>query len=139
MRISSSQELNSTLRLTEYGVPFAYVGEVITFTCRTERSNLIGWSSKEYIGVNRLDFASVEPDGTTRPPTESGAVARLISSSRVDGTVVLVSQLQITVQSVYQVASVTCHNIGINTIDTISFHMAGKVDLHYHRVGRPCK
>ena len=130
MRISSSQELNSTLCLTEYGVPYASVGEVITFICRTERSNSIGWSSKEYIGVNRVDFASVEPDGTTRPPTESGAVAQLISSYRVNGTVILVSQLQITVQSVYQVASVTCHNIGINTIDTFSFHTTGKVDLH---------
>ena len=136
MRISSCQEINSTLHLTEYGVPYAFVGETVTFTCQTERSNLIGWSSKEYIGVNRLDFASVEPDGTMRPPTDSGAVAQLIRSYRVDGTVVLVSQLQITVQSVYQVASVTCHNIGINAVDTISFHIAGKVDLHYHRVGR---
>ena len=127
MRISSSQELYSTLRLDKNGVPYAFVGESITFTCRVERSNSIGWSSKEFIGMNRVDFASVEPDGTTRPPTESGAVAQLISSSRVNGIVTLVSQLQITVQSLYQVASVTCHNIGIDTINTFSFRMAGKI------------
>ncbi|MCG8621302.1 MAG: hypothetical protein MJE68_04760, partial [Proteobacteria bacterium] len=73
-----------------------------------------------------LDFASVESDGTTRPPTDSGAIAKLISSYRVNGIVILVSQLQITVQSIYQVASVTCHNIGIDTVDTSSFHVAGK-------------
>ena len=131
MRISSPQELNSTLRFTEYGVRYAFVGEVITFTCRTEGSNSIGWSSKEYIGVNRVDFASGEPDGTMRPPTENGAVAQLISSYRVNGTVILVSQLRITVQSVHQIASMTCHNIGVDTVDTSSFRMAGK-QMHVH-------
>ena len=126
MERSFTQELNSTLRFTEYGVPFAFVGETIIFTCRTEMSNSIGWSSSEYVGVNRLNFASVEPDGTTRPPTDSGAVAQLVSSSRVNGTAILVSQLQITVQSMYQIAFISCHNIGVDKVNTTSFRMAGK-------------
>ena len=132
-----SQELNSTLHETFYGVPFAYDSENVIFTCVTRDSNSIAWSSDDYIGSGglRLEFASVEREGTTRN-ANSIASAQLVSVSRTDGIVLLVSQLQISVQSTFQISSVTCHNIGKDTINITSFRMAGKLTLMSCRMAR---
>ena len=122
----SCQQLNNTLHSTEYGVHFAYESETVTFTCVTRGSNSIAWSSDEYIGADRMEFASAEREGTTRSAADSGAIGRLVSVSNENGNVILVSQLQLNVQSTYQIASITCHNIGIDAMNTTTFLMAGK-------------
>ena len=135
MRISSSQELTSTLHF-HCGVHLAFVGETTTFTCETVGSNSIGWSSAEYIGKNgvRLEFASSERNGTIRSSVDSMAIAQLISFSSINGIDKLVSQLQLTAQSKYQVSSVSCHNIGIGTKKTTYFRVAGEYIKHVTHV-----
>ena len=120
-----AQELNSTLHSTEYGVNFAYINETVTFTCWTKGSSLMGWSSKEYIGEGgvRFEFVSVDWVGTTRSAGQT--VARLSNVSNVSGLITMVSELQISVQSVYQIATIKCHNFGNNTAKTISFQITG--------------
>ena len=122
-----AQELTSTLHTTFYGVNFAYVGEIVTFTCVTRGSTLIAWSSDEYIGSGglRLEFISVDQIGTTRSTANGGTVAQLVASTREGGIDTLVSQLNISVQSIYQISSITCHNIGMGTTNTTAFEIAG--------------
>ena len=129
----NAQELNSTLHSTFYGVNFAYDGEMVTFTCVARNSTLIAWSSNEYIGSDglRLEFASIERVGTNRFAPNFGTTAQLVDSFREDGRVILVSQLNITVPSVYQISSITCHNIGMGTTAMTSFQLAGMDQFLY--------
>ena len=123
----TAQELTSTLHSTFYGVNFAYAGENVTFTCMARESSLIAWSSNEYIGSDglRLEFASVEPVGSMQSVPGGGTAAQLINSTYEDGIVTVVSQLNVLVQSTYQISSITCHNIGMGTTNTTSFEIAG--------------
>ena len=115
-----SQELNSTLFSTPFGVPVAFVNETIVFTCVIRGSDTIGWSSDQYIGLNRqLIFISTNPIGTQR--TRDTAVAELISTSNR----ILVTTLRIKIQPTLPFASVQCNNIGDDTETFIAFHMAG--------------
>ena len=109
----------------------AYAGETVTFTCMTIGSNTIAWSSDEYIGSdgNRLEFIPVDMEGATQRVGQT--VATLVNISSVEGVVILVSQLQISVQSTYQISSITCHSLGNDAVNTISFLTAGtKIFLH---------
>ena len=121
----SSQELNSTLHSTFYGVHFAYVGETVTFTCVTRGSNGIAWSSDEYIGSGgvRLEFIPIDMEGATQPVGQT--VATLVRVSYEDGEIILVTQLQISVESTFQTTSITCHSLGNDAVNTISFLTAG--------------
>ena len=110
---------------------FAYVGETVTFTCMTRGSNIIAWSSDEYTGLdgNRLEFIPVDVEGATQRVGQT--VATLINVSRVEGEVILVSQLQISVLFMFQVSSITCHGLDNDAVNTISFLTAGtKIFLH---------
>ena len=77
----SAQELNSTLHTTITGVPVAYEGEIVTFTCVTRNSGTIAWTSNDYIGTggNRLELIAADPPGATRLATTGLANATLIS------------------------------------------------------------
>ena len=119
----SAQELTSTLHSTFYGLNFAYDGERVTFTCVIEGSNSMAWTSDEYIGSDRLEFISIEPEGTTY--RANLAVATLVNASNVNGQIILKSRLEIYVSSNFQISSVTCHNIGNEAVNTISFGTTG--------------
>ena len=123
--MAQTTALTSTLHSTKYGVKFAYASENVTFTCVTRGSSLMAWSSDEYIGSDglRLEFVSIERKGINR--TAGLAVATLVESSDNNGEITLVSQLRITIYSMYQISSITCHNIGIGTVNTTTFRMAG--------------
>ena len=125
---ASSQQLNSTLHSTSHGVHFAYVGEYVVFTCISKGSNSIAWSSDEYIGSGglRLEFISIDMETTQRI---GQTVATLTEVFRVEEKVILVSQLQITVQSTHQISSITCHNLGNDTTNTVSFDTAGTINV----------
>ena len=116
--------LTSTLHSTEYGLKFAYDGETVRFNC-IAMGNSMAWSSDEYIGSdgNRLEFVSIEPKGTEYRAGQT--VATLISISNMNGSIMLKSQLQISVQSAFQISSIRCHNIGSDTVNTISFETNG--------------
>jgi hypothetical protein len=127
-----SQELNSTLHSTIFGLPIAFTNENVVFTCVTRGSNSMGWTSEQYIGTGgrRLEFVLVDPAGSTMPVGgNSPTVAELVSTS--DSDRVIVSQLRITIQtSTFPIASVQCHDIGADTNTSIRFHLAGM----YYRI-----
>ena len=124
-----AQELTSTLHFrTESGEHYAYVGENVTFTCVIRGSNSIAWSSDEYIGTDslRIEFSSVESEGTTQtPPIDNGwTVAELTSISVVDGiTTVMVSKLHIIIQPLFRTSSVMCHDLGNGPSNSTSFNL----------------
>ena len=124
----SAQELNSTLHTTTTGVLVAYDGETVIFTCETRNSRTIAWSSNDYIGTGgtRLELTDVESEGTYRNASTGRASAVLISVDRsVQGMTILVSQLHIAIVSTYQTSSVTCHSVGGDESNTITFYMRG--------------
>lgn len=125
MVVSMEVKVTSTLHSTPDGVNFAYANETVTFTCVTRGSSSMVWTSIDYISTNggRIEYASIDSEGTSYHAGQT--LTTLVSNSRVNGLVVLESQLQIVVQSNYQVSSVTCHNIGHNTENTTSFETAG--------------
>ena len=120
----SCQKLTSTLHSTEYGLKFAYDGEIIRFTCVVE-GNSMAWSSDEYIGSDgdRLEFVSIESKGTEYRVGQT--VATLVNVSNVNGKAILESQLQISAQYTFQISSIRCHNIGSDTVNTILFGTNG--------------
>ena len=121
-----SQELNSTLHSTVNGAQFAYIDEMVVFTCVVRGSNNLLWTSKEYIGADeRLTLTSIESKGTeVRAIGNNQTVARLIMA--VDtGDVIIVSELHIRIKATYPVASVQCVNGGANTMTSTSFLLAG--------------
>ena len=120
--------LTSTLHSTEYGLNFAYDGETVRFNCTAE-GNSIAWSSDEYIGSdgNRLEFVSIEPMGTVHRVGQT--VATLVDVSNRNGLTRLQSQLQISVRSVFQISSIRCHNVGSDSMKSISFGTNGIKDI----------
>ena len=136
----SAQELSSTLHTTITGVPVAFEGEIVSFTCETRNSGNLAWSSNDYIGTggNRLELIAADPQGTSRTVQTGLANATLI---RVDQSVpILVSELHVRVVARYQTSSVTCHNIGTDETSNITFYVAGMqalcncIFLHPHIV-----
>ena len=127
-----SQELNSTLHLTVYGAPIAYVNEMVIFTCVVRGSNSMAWTSDEYIGIGgqRLEISTAEAVGTRYSAAAVGnsqTVAELVSA-RIDE--IIVTKLHIRIRSNYQTASVQCHNINAGTMNSTTFLLAGTFISH---------
>lgn len=105
----------------------------MTFVCTItvmRSSSILAWSSDEYIGSNgdRLEFISIEAEGTNRTARQSQTVAKLVGVSRGLGWVTLVSELRIQVPSSVQVTSnesITCHDAGNGVNNSISFLAIG--------------
>ena len=78
-----SQELNSTLHPTLSGLKVAYVGETVVFTCVVRGSNVVGWSSEEYISAigRQIEFIATGLSGSRRYIGETVAV---LVSARVN-------------------------------------------------------
>lgn len=106
----------------------AYNGQRVTFTCRITNSEILEWTSNEYIGTggDRLQFLRIDPIGTiikTSPTT----VATLINSYTENRVTVMVSELHIIVSAHYAMSTVTCGNNGEGPHETINFQTVGKV------------
>ena len=125
-----SQELNSTLHLTVYGAPIAYVDEMVTFTCVVRGSNSMAWTSEEYIGTGgqRLELSAAEPVGTRYPAVRNSQTVAELVSARIDE--IIVTKLHIRIRSNYQTASVQCHNINAGTMNSTTFLLAGTFISH---------
>ena len=101
----------------------ACLGREVNFTCMTNGSLVMVWSSDEYIGINgaELEFTSADGVGSTmRSSTNPSTVATLVS---INGTRVTESVLSITVLD-FPTASVTCSDVGWGT-STITFRPLG--------------
>ena len=102
-------------------------GDQVNFTCETRGSDIIAWTSKEYInrGGTRVDFAAFNVGVTMR--IGKNTVATLVSADVINGIRVLVSQLMITVSPLYQNPSITCLHVGLLINATVSFVVPGEV------------
>jgi hypothetical protein len=121
-----SQELNSTLHSTLYGVEVAYVDEMVVFTCVVRGSNSMAWTSEEYIGTGgqRLEFSAAEPAGTTLPAVGNSQTVATLVNATIDE--IIVSQLSIRIRPTYLIASIWCHNINAGTTNSVEFLLAGR-------------
>jgi hypothetical protein len=102
-------------------------GQVVTITCETRGSQIIAWSSDEYIGRSgaQLQLSSTDPVGVTR--RTSSTVAALINNTNDNGVTVLVSQLRI-IGSLS--SSVACINADNGMIIAIMVHVLGMLTFH---------
>ena len=122
-----AQEVNCTLRPGLTACP----GDQLNCICETRDSEILTWSSDEYIGQSSLfEFTSYDSPGTSLRSTNPNfnAVAMLTSVSRDNfGVVVITCNLTITVlPSIDQHGhSVTCINIGVGTRNITTFQRAG--------------
>ena len=120
-----SQELNSTLHSTIYGVDVAYINEMVAFTCVVRESNSMAWTSEEYIGTGgqRLELSAAEPVGTNYSAVGNIQTVATLVRATIDE--LIVSQLRIRIKSTSPTASVQCHNINAGTNTSIEFLLAG--------------
>ena len=110
-------------------------GEEVNFTCTTRNTAILIWSSNEYIG-NPLEFSSRDDlDRIQRGSIDSNTAATLVSRSVENGTILLVSQLRITVSSISLNPSVTCIHDGDNVRDIFSFQVLGIHDYNIQKYG----
>lgn len=121
-----SQELTSTLHTTFYGVQVAYIDETVVFTCVLRGSNNLVWTSDEYIGANQqLNLVSAQRIGTVVTAVGNAQTSAELVNATIDE--IIVSELRITVESTYPVASVQCVNgASTNAMTSALFHLAGK-------------
>ena len=128
MQIMTCQILSSTLLEGQRACP----GREVNFTCMTNGSLVMVWTSDEYIGINgaELEFTSADGVGSMmRSSTNPSTVATLVS---INGTRVTESVLSITVLD-FPTASVTYSDVGRGT-STITFRPLGMWLCKYLRL-----
>lgn len=99
--------------------------DIVTFTCVTRDSAIIGWNSVEYIGPGlQLEFdEGGNRDEIQRGTVDSNTVATFINDTLENQIRVLVSQLQINVSSASATPSVTCVHVSNNRPVTSTFRV----------------
>ena len=111
-------------------------GQVITFTCETRGTEVLAWTSNDYIGQgSRLEFADFNNIDLTRRGAITGTVATFITNTVVDGTIVLVSQLKIVIpdSETFSNPSVSCVHVRDDISQTINFRSLGTyAHTHIH-------
>ena len=119
----SSQAITLTSTISDGDV--VCPGDVVTFTCVTRDSAIIGWNSVEYIGSGlQLEFdEGGDRNEIQRGTIDSNTVATFISDTLENGMRVLVSRLQITVSSASASPSVTCVHVSNNQPNTSTFRV----------------
>ena len=117
--------INSTISSGQLVCP----GDQVNFTCETRGSDIIAWTSKEYIGSGgaRVEFSFLD---VKTMKVDQNTVATLISADNVNGIRTLISRLTITVSPSYQNPSITCLHVGRLINATISFVVPGKYYNH---------
>lgn len=127
-----SQELNSTLHLTVYGAPIAYVNEMVIFTCVVRGSASMAWTSDEYIGTGGQELAllAAEPVGIRLSAVGNSQTVAELVSARLYNEIIIVTKLHIRIRSNFQTASVQCRNINAGTMNSTTFLLAGTFISH---------
>ena len=122
--ISALQNVTLTSTLTDGLV--AYGGEEIVFTCTTRYSNLLQWSSNEYIGSDGYNIQVF--NGTLGTDVRRGSAhATLVRAAFENGVLVLVSELRIRASTMHPTASIQCDNNGRGSSQTIRFNSIGTI------------
>ena len=106
-------------------------GDEITFTCVTNRSASLAWSSDDYIGRGgiQLEFASFDSPGkiarnrVSPIGTQASLISKEIKENETQG--ILESQLNVIVTSDYPNPTINCLNIDAGYKETTSFQLLG--------------
>ena len=102
-------------------------GDQVNFTCETRGSDIIAWTSVEYIspltGGTRIEFSALDVGVIRR--IDKNTVATLVSAT--ENIPSLISLLTIKVSPLYQNPSITCLNVGRSINATVSFVVPGKL------------
>ena len=97
-----------------------YASQRITITCTARATNLIGWSSVQYIGRgSQIVFHSSQEIGSSE--TRGDVVALLLSVTGDGASPVMETQLAITVNANYENFTVSCHNLDQGSADAVNF------------------
>ena len=102
-------------------------GNQVNFTCETRGSDIIAWTSEEYIspltGGTRIEFSAFDVGVIRR--IDKNTVATLVSAAENISS--LISLLTIKVSPLYQNPSITCLHVGRLINATVSFVVPGKL------------
>ena len=103
-------------------------GDQVNFTCETRGSDIIAWTSVEYInpqtGGTRIEFSAF--DVGVIKQIDQNTVATLVSAESINEVRVLTSRLTIIVSPLYQNPSIACLHVGRLINATVSFVVPGK-------------
>ena len=118
--MQSQQDVILTSTLIDGRV--AYGEEEVVFTCMTRFSNILQWSSREYIGGDGYNIQIY--NGTLGTDVRRGSThATLVRAEIENGVLVLVSELRIRVSTQYPTATIQCDNNGHGARESITFGM----------------
>lgn len=106
-------------------------GDAITFTCVTNGSASLAWSSDDYIGRGgiQLEFASFDNPGKIARNrispigTQASLISKEIEENKTQG--ILESQLNVIVTSDYLNPSIKCLSVDTGIQETTSFQLLG--------------
>lgn len=124
-------EINSTVADGDVLCP----GQVISFTCETNGSGTIAWSSTDYIGQGfQLPFSIDSNIGGDTVPQYSTIThttfAKLLRNEIIDETPILMSELTLTVSAAFTNSSVTCVHVSNGISVTRRFQPLGMINSH---------
>jgi hypothetical protein len=106
---------------------------IVIFTCTTRGSAVISWTGNDYVG-DQISFSTANMIGDTlRGSADPNTIATLINNtSTLDGTPVLVSQLQINVSTVSLNQSVICIHNSDGIRETVAFQVLIGIHIIIH-------
>jgi hypothetical protein len=127
--ISSANEpdilVTSNISISETVCP----GNIVVFTCTTRGSAVISWTGDDYVG-DQISFTTANMVGDTRQGSANpNTIAKLINNT-LDGTPVLVSQLQINVSTVSSNQSVVCIHNSNEIRETVTFQVLTGIHIY---------
>ena len=122
LHLVSCQIIITTLLEGNYSCP----GQEIIFTCVTNGSVVVAWSSNEYIGTGGLQLEFTSRDSVGRRITSSSNPSTFAElTMRAEG-LVTESQLHIIVSRDIPMATVTCSDVSGGSTTFISFGLLRK-------------
>ena len=100
-------------------------GNTILFTCTTNGSSTLTWSSEDYIGFgSQFQFLSIDNVGESQSNSQTDAVATL-TAINTELPIILTSILRLIARPTTPNISVSCTNAGGET-STLTISLAGK-------------
>ena len=130
-----AQQVNSTFR---EGLRTTCPGDRLNFICETRDSDILAWSSDEYIGQsNLLEFTAIDDRGTLKSVYPNTTAILINTTREKNGVLVIKGGLSIIVlPSIDHQAghSVTCINVGVGTRNVTTFYLAGRSKFVYVRI-----
>lgn len=108
-------------------------GDTVTCTCITGNSTSLAWMNNG----NRLVFASNDALLTRRDVPGSSAFAVLAENSNVNGIMVIMSNITVTVSTNHPEIILTCESVDRTTVEPIIVPTTciGKCCVHHTEVG----